>query len=220
VAARVTPVRISRTFAGFHARSTAAHRNKVRPHESLMPRLFTFTAQSGIRLFLREIAIAFGVFLILLEPALADREPPFDQNKGVVLPSNAATPILQRRRAGYEWKTEEWAITSDQQGRLEIKLAAALEKVLKGTSLKVGNYYRQYMPAQWKQSHVILVNGFYRSPSDAFPGRGVAADQWKHSLVNAFGGGCEVWYAVYVVEQDRLLELGNDGRAMICNAPK
>ena len=61
VAARVTPVRVSRTLAWFHVHSTAAHHNKVRPHESLMPRPITFTAQTATRLFLREIPIAFGV---------------------------------------------------------------------------------------------------------------------------------------------------------------
>jgi hypothetical protein len=217
---KVTCVRVSATLASSKMRSLAAHDHNIRPLKPPMTRSFSLTTQTIISLGLWASAIAFGVLLTLSEPALADGESPFDQTKGVVLPSKAATPILERRRAGNEWKTEEWAITPEQLGLVELKLASALGKVLLGNSLKVGNYYRQYMPARWKEFHVILVNGFYWSPSEAFPDHGIAADQWKRDLVNAFGGGCAVWYAVYVVEQDRFLDLGNDGRAIVCNAPK
>lgn len=204
---------MSAALASSHNRSITAPHHKALSTESPMLRLFRPCLWWAI-------ATSFGVLLTLSEPALADGEILFDQAKDVILPSIAARPILQRRRAGNEWKIEEWAVTGEQRDRLEKKLTSALAKLVGGTSFKVENYYRQYMPARWKDFHVILVNGFYWSPSDAFPGKGIAADQWKRDLVNAFGGGCAVWYAVYVVEQDRLLQLGNDEHAIECNAPK
>ena len=168
------------------------------------------------------MSVCASLLLALTDPTFADGQSGFDRDRGVVLPSSAATTILKRKRAGNEWKTEEWAITPEQQGHLEVELGAELEKVLKGrgSKLKVGDYYRQYMPAQWKDFHVIIVNAFDLLPSDAFPDRGIAHDQWRRELVSWFGGGCGAWYAVYVVEQDRLLRLEKDGRVILCNAPK
>jgi hypothetical protein len=160
-----------------------------------------------------------------LHSVAAVGEPLFDESKRVVLPSKAAAPILERRRAGNDWTTSEWSISTEDLDHLEGALAVEMEKAGNGiSSFKTHEFYRQYMPARWKGLNVIIVNGFDKSVSDLFPDRGIAPDQWKHELVTTFGGGCAYWYAVYVVEQNRLMVLKNsDGSrhaTLICNAPK
>jgi hypothetical protein len=85
------------------------------------------------------------------------------------------------------------------------------------------DFYRQYIPARWKDLHVIIVNGFYASESDLFSNR-IAPDHWKHELVTVFGGGCGFWYTLYVVEQNRLMVFQDEGSrrhaTVVCNAPK
>jgi len=166
-----------------------------------------------------------AAMLASLQAAAADRKLPFDETKRVVLPSEAATPILERRRAGNDWTTSEWSISTEDLDRLEEALAVEMEKAGNGlTSFKPHEFYRQYMPALWKGLHVIIINGFDKSVSDLFPDRGVAPDQWKHELVTTFGGGCAYWFAVYVVDQNRLMILRNSGgrrrATLICNGPK
>jgi hypothetical protein len=157
--------------------------------------------------------------------AVAAGEPLFDDTRSVVLPSEDAAPILKRLRGDNDWSTDEWSISSETLNYLEAALAAAMGKVSGGmASFKAHDFYRQYMPARWKDHRVIIVNGFYSTPSDLFPTRGIPPDQWKHELVTAFGGGCAYWHAVYIVEQKRLLDLKTGDRSrratLICNGPK
>jgi hypothetical protein len=169
--------------------------------------------------------IVFATLLTLLHSAVAHGEPLFDESKRVVLPSEAATSILKRHSANGDWRTDEWTISSENLDRLEVALASALAKSDFGlSSFKTRDFYRQYMPARWKDLHVIIVNGFYASQSDLFPNRGIAPDRWKHELVTVFGGGCGFWYTVYVVERNRLMVFQGDGSrrhaTVVCNAPK
>ena len=168
--------------------------------------------------------ITFSVLLTSLQPAVAGSEPLFDETRRVVLPSDTATSILKWRNPDADWRADEWAISSENLDHLEVVLASALAKAgIDRTSFKPQKFYRQYMPARWKDLHIILVNGFYTSVSDLFPNRGIAPDQWKHELVTVFGGGCAYWYAVYVVEQNRLMVLQSDRShqvTVVCNAPK
>jgi hypothetical protein len=89
-------------------------------------------------------------------------------------------------------------------------------------SFKTRSFYRQYMPAQWKGLHLIVVNGFYASASDMFPDKGIDPDKWKHEILTAFGGGCGFWRAIYIVEQDRLMALQPHSHlaTVVCNGPK
>jgi hypothetical protein len=159
------------------------------------------------------------------QPVVADEERPFDETKRVVLPSQAAATILKRRRADTEWDASEWSISNEDLDHLESALAVEMGKEGGGLrSFKPHEFYRQYMPARWKGLRVIVVNGFDKSASDLFPDRGFSPDQWKRELMTAFGGGCAYWYAVYVVDQNRLMILKNsDGSrhaTLICNGPK
>jgi hypothetical protein len=131
-----------------------------------------------------------------------------------------------RHSANADWRTDQWTITSENLDRLEVALAPALVKSDFGLSsfkARARDFYRQYMPARWKDLHVIIVNGFYASESDLFSNR-IAPDRWKHDLVTVFGGGCGFWYTVYVVEQNRLMVFQDDGSrrhaTVVCNAPK
>jgi hypothetical protein len=87
---------------------------------------------------------------------------------------------------------------------------------------KTYGYYRQYMPARWQGLHLIVVNGFYQSASEMFPGKGLLADKWKHELLSAFGGGCLFWRAAFVVEKNGFLTMNAPGHqaTLLCNAPK
>ena len=146
------------------------------------------------------------------------------QTKRVILPSEAATTILERYVTGDNWSTTEWPIKAENLDRLEVVLAPALAKAgLRRMSLETEVFYRQYMPARWKGLRLIVVNGFYKSASELFPDKGADPDQWKHELLTAFGGGCWFWRAVYVVEQNRLMVLQSHGgirSTLICNGPK
>lgn len=174
----------------------------------------------------REIwAFLVAALLFGMQLATADGQRPFDEAKRVVLPSQAAAPILERRRAGTNWTTSEWSISTEDLDHLEEALALEMEKSGNGLkSFKPRDFYRQYMPARWKGLRVIIVNGFDKSASDLFPDRGISPDQWKRELVTTFGGGCAYWYAVYVVDQNRLMVLNNSDRSrratLICNGPK
>jgi hypothetical protein len=157
--------------------------------------------------------------------AYAESERPFDEAKRVVLPGEAAAPILARRRAGNEWNTDQWSITLENLDQLEAVLILEMEKVGSGLgSFTPHESYRQYMPGRWKGLRVIFINGFDKPVSDLFPNRGISPDQWKHELVTTFGGGCAYWYAVYLVDQNRLMILkksdGTRHATLICNGPK
>ncbi len=165
------------------------------------------------------LASAIGIWSFLItvilacsRPALADKEHLFDPGKLVILPSEAAAPILQRRRAGNDWTISNCPISSQDLDKVEHAMTVAKEKPGSGlASFELDTFYRQYMPAQWKGLRIISVNAFDKSASDLFPNRGISPDQWKHELVTAFGGGCAYWNAVYVVEQNRLMVLKNNG---------
>ena len=174
---------------------------------------------------LRLWPFALVVLLTELHLAVADGENLFDPAKRAVLPSEAAASILERRRAGDDWITSEWLISAENVDHLEEALIVEMGKTGSGLrSFKPHEFYRQYMPARWKGFKAIVVNGFDKSASDLFPGRGIPTDQWRRELVTTFGGGCAYWYAVYIVEQNRFMELNNsDGSrraTLICNGPK
>jgi hypothetical protein len=161
--------------------------------------------------------------LAMLHSAIAAAEPRFDETKRAVLPGEAAGIILKRYIADGKWTPNNWAISSENLDLLEVALGSALAKAGVGTtSFKAEGFYRQYMPAQWKGLHVIVVNGFYASASDLFPERGISPDLWKHELLTVFGGGCGYWNAVYVVERNEFMVPRGRGRhsAVLCNAPK
>ena len=135
----------------------------------------------------------------------------------------AATTILEQYIADGDWTPSNWAISSENLDHLEVALVSALEKAGFGTmSFKPERFYRQYMPAQWKGLHVIVVNGFYASASDLFPRREISPDLWRHEPLTVFGGGCGFWKAVYLVERNEFMVPTNQGRhsAVLCNAPK
>jgi hypothetical protein len=160
-----------------------------------------------------------------LHSAVADGEPLFDGTRSVVLPSENAASILNRIHADSGWSTDEWSISSSNLNNLETALAAAMEKASSGLrGFNAHDFYRQYMPARWREHRVIVVNGFYKTASDLFPDRGIATDQWKHELATAFGGGCAYWYAVYIVDQNRMKEFktgdGSRHTTLVCNGPK
>jgi len=166
-----------------------------------------------------------ALVLTSFSAASAESERPFDEAKRVVLPSEAAAPILARRRAGNEWTTDQWLITPEDLDHLEAALILEMRKGGSGLgSFEPQEFYRQYMPGRWKGLRVIFINGFDKSVSDLFPNRGISPDQWKHELVTTFGGGCAYWYAVYVVDQNRLMILkksdGSSHATLICNGPK
>ncbi len=101
-----------------------------------------------------------------MHSAVANTGPMFDETKRVVLPGEAATTILKWYVADDAWSTSEWAISSENLDLLEVALSSALAKAGFGTmSFKTWSFYRQYMPAQWKGLHLIVVNGFYESAS-------------------------------------------------------
>ena len=154
----------------------------------------------------------------------ADGDRLFDQAKRVVLPGAAATSVLRRQKSDSDWSVDEWEISVESLDQVEVALAAALKRAGIGPpSFNAHNFFRQYMPARWRGMRIIVVNGFYTSPGDLFPGSGIDPEKWKHELVTAFGGGCAFWYGVYVVEQHRFMPLNGDrgDRSMlICNAPK
>jgi hypothetical protein len=169
-------------------------------------------------------SIAASVLLTVLNPAAANANPMFDKTKRAVLPSEAATTILEWYVADGRWSTSEWAISSEDLDRVEFALGSAIEKpVFRQPLYKTRGFYRQYMPAQWNGLHLIVVNGFYASASDIFPDHGADPDQWKHELWTVFGGGCGFWRAVYIVEQNRLMLLqsyGGHRSTVICNGAK
>jgi len=106
------------------------------------------------------------VLLTVLQSAVANAEPRFDETKRVILPSEAATTILKWYVADGNWSTAEWPISSENLDLVEVALASALAKEgFQQMSFKTQVFYRQYMPAQWKGLHLIVVNGFYRSAS-------------------------------------------------------
>jgi hypothetical protein len=168
-------------------------------------------------------SITLSVFLTVLQSAVANAAPLFDETKRVILPSEAATTILKWYVPDSNWSTTEWPISWDKLDLLEIALASALAKAgVRQMSFKTQGFYRQYMPAQWKGLHLIVVNGFYASASDLFPDKGIDPDKWKHELLTAFGGGCGFWRAIYIDEENRLMTLRPHSHhaTVICNAPK
>lgn len=191
-------------------------------------RKIAFRSFSSKALILMRSCICSVVSVVLftgLHSAVAKGEALFDETRSVVLPSEDAASILKRLHADNGWSTDEWSISSNNLNDLETALAGAMGKVSAGlTAFKAHDFYRQYMPARWKEHRVIVVNGFYKTASDLFPDRGIATDQWKHELVTAFGGGCAYWYAVYIVDQNRLkaLKTGDGSRrtTLVCNGPK
>jgi hypothetical protein len=170
------------------------------------------------------LPIALVLLLTVVHSAVANTGQKFEVTKRVVLPSEAATTILKWYVAGGAWSTSEWAISSENLDQLEVGLASALAKSgFDTTSFKTRSFYRQYMPAQWKGLHLIVVNGFYESASDMFPDKNIDPDLWKHELLVSFGGGCYQWRAVYIVEQNRFMVLQSHGgrrSTVICNGPK
>jgi hypothetical protein len=166
--------------------------------------------------------MALPVLLAVSQGAVANAEPLFDATKRVVLPSEAATTILEYVTDG-SVRTGEWVIDPATLDLVEVALASALAKQGFGKmSLKTRDFYRQYMPAQWNGLHLIIVNGFYKSASDMFPDQGVDPGLWKHKLLWVFGGGCGFWQAIYIVEQNQLMVLTGRGRhaTVLCNGPK
>jgi hypothetical protein len=107
------------------------------------------------------LPIIVSVLLTLLHSAVAHGGPLFDETRRAVLPSEAESPILERRNARGDWRTDEWAIGSQNLDHLEVALASALANAEFGrTSFKVRHFYRQYMPARYKGLQVIVVNAF------------------------------------------------------------
>src|SRR5437899_2508750 len=94
-------------------------------------------------------------------------------------PGEAATSFLKRHGAGGDWRAAGWAISPEDLDRLEVALASALPKSgIRLPSFKARDFYRQYIPARWKNLHVIIVNGFFASESELFPNQGIAPDRW------------------------------------------
>jgi len=148
---------------------------------------------------------------------------PFDQTKRIVLPSEDAKTILQWYAPDRQWVTSDWTVTAADLDRLENSLATALAKARVGNaSMKTWSFYRQYMPARWKGFRLVVVNGFYETGADVFPGRGLDPDEWKKKLMVTFGGGCFAWRAVYVVEWDSFMTLRSQSHraSVLCNGPK
>jgi hypothetical protein len=149
--------------------------------------------------------------------------PQFDETRRTVLPSENAKTILQWYAPDRRWIASDWTVTIADLDRLEDSLRKALAKAKVGNaSMKTWSFYRQYMPARWKGFRLIVVNGFYETGADAFPGAGIDPDEWKRKLMVAFGGGCLAWRAVYVVERDSFLTLRSNGlrASVLCNGPK
>ena len=175
---------------------------------------------------MNPVKFGFGLIALalsaVLQGSVANAETLFDETKRVVLPSEAATTVFEYVAVD-GWSTNERAISSEDLDLVEVALASALAKRgFAKRSLNTRVFYRQYIPAQWKGLHLIVVNGFYKSASDMFPDQGVDPDLWKHKLLWVFGGGCGFWQAIYIVEQNRLMVL--DGRGyhatLLCNGPK
>jgi hypothetical protein len=167
-----------------------------------------------------------AVVLAGVDMGSADTTPLLDADRGVVLPSSLAEGIFeqQRARAKLILQVDEWEITKNDLTRVDSALATALKKEHIGQGLPtLPHYYRQYLPGRLQQSRIIFVNGFAQTQSDMFPDRATPADQWKHELMTAYGGGCGFWHGIYSVEQDRFLVLDRTGghdRVIMCNAPK
>jgi hypothetical protein len=175
---------------------------------------------NGARLWSLVVPILFAAW-----HSVANAGAQFDDTKRVVLPSDASTTILKWYVADGNWITENWPISSGQLGRLELTLATSLIKVKFGSGPpKLARLYRQYMPARWKDLHLIVVNGFDETMFDMekLLDKNVDLTQWKRELFVSFGGGCLQWRAIYIVEQNRFMLLNNLGRraTVICNAPK
>jgi hypothetical protein len=84
--------------------------------------------------------------LTVLQSAVANAEPLFDETKRVILPSEAATTILKWYVADGNWSTAEWPISSENLDLLEVALASALAKEgFQYMSFKTQVFYRQYM---------------------------------------------------------------------------
>jgi hypothetical protein len=166
-------------------------------------------------------SIGLSILLTVLQTAVANAGPLFDENRRVILPSESATTILKWYLDDRLWSTTEWSISAENLESLEVVLASALAK---GgfRHYSIPSFYRQYMPAEWKGLHIIVVNGFYESASDLFPDKGIDPDKWKHDLLTIFGGGCGFWRAIFVVDQNRLMILQphNQQATVLCNAPK
>ena len=169
-------------------------------------------------------SVTLAVLLTLFQSAVANAGPLFDETKRAILPSGAASAILKTYIPDGDWDTAEWPITSENLDLLEVALAPALaQKVLPRTSLKAQDFYRQYMPAEWKGLHLIVVNGFYASNSELHPNdKRIEPDDWKHEFMLIFGDGCGFWNAVYIVEQNRLMssQSDSDHGNVVCNARK
>jgi hypothetical protein len=147
----------------------------------------------------------------------------FNETKRTVLPSEYAKTILQWYVPDRRWVASDWRVTALDLDRLEVSLGKALIDAKVGNaSMKTWSFYRQYMPARWNGFRLIVVNGFYETGADAFPDKGIDPNEWKRKLMVAFGGGCMVWRAVYIVEQDRFMTLKNYGHRarVLCNGPK
>jgi hypothetical protein len=169
-------------------------------------------------------AITLSVLVTLLQSAVANAGPLFDETKRAILPSHWAPTILKRYVAIDNWSMDDWPITSENLDLLEVALAPALaQEVLPRTSLKAQDFYRQYMPAEWKGLHLIVVNGFYASNSALYPNdKRIDPNDWKHEFMLIYGDGCGFWNAVYIVEQNRLVSLEPDSGhgTVVCNARK
>jgi hypothetical protein len=157
--------------------------------------------------------------------SVADAAPQFDETKRILLPSKAATTILKWYVPDGNWTTEDWPVSSEELNHLELTLARALAKANFGSGLpKPPSFYRQYMPARWKGLRLIVVNGFDETMFEMEKSLDKNADltQWKRELVVSFGGGCIQWRAVYIVEEDRFMDLRGHrrGAPVLCNAPK
>jgi hypothetical protein len=177
---------------------------------------------SAVRLRLWSIAL---LALLAVVHSVADAGPQFDATKRVLLPSEAATTILKWYVPDGNWTTEDWPVSSEELNQLELTLARALARAHVGSGLpKPPSFYRQYMPARWKGLRLIVVNGFDETMFEMEKSLDKNADltQWKRELVVSFGGGCIQWRAVYIVEEDRFMDLRGHrrGAPVVCNAPK
>jgi hypothetical protein len=169
-------------------------------------------------------SITLSVLLTVFQSTVANAGPLFDETKRSILPSHWAPIILKRYVAIDNWSMDDWPITSENLDLLEVALAPALaQEVLPRTSLKAQDFYRQYMPAEWKGLHLIVVNGFYASNAELHPNdKRIDPDDWKHEFMLIFGDGCGFWNAVYIVEENRLMSLqpDSDHATVVCNARK
>jgi hypothetical protein len=99
--------------------------------------------------------------LITFHSTAAYSGPQFDETRRFVLPSKAATTILNYYFADGDWAADEWPVSSQDPRHLEVALATTLRKAgFDKKSRKLQSYHRQYMPARWQDRHLIIVNGY------------------------------------------------------------